>query len=82
MTYLQEEEFENYSIRKDQVNRWISQYFPKNKDNATIGDLIGIIEDLDGEIDNLKDEIKSLEDDSDSYPQEEYDREKYWGIID
>lgn len=61
MIYLKEKEFDNYSIRKDQVNRWISQYFPKNKDNATIGNLIGIIEDLDGEIENLKDEIKSLE---------------------
>lgn len=61
MIYLKEKEFDNYSIRKDQVNRWISQYFPKNKDNATIGNLIGIIEDLDGEIENLKDEIKLLE---------------------
>lgn len=71
MTYLKEEEFENYSIKKEQVNRWISQYFPKSKDDATIGDLIGIIEDLDGEIENLKEEIKSYEEGG--CPPDEYD---------
>ena len=84
MIYLKEKDFDKYSIKSEEVNKWISQYFPyrTNKEEATIGDLIGIIEDLDGDINNLKDEIKSLEDDSDPYPQEEYDREKYWGIID
>jgi len=69
MKYLTEEEFDNYAIKKEEVNSWISKYFPKNKSpkEATIGDLIGIIEDLDGEIESLNDKIKDLEEERDDY---------------
>ena len=63
MRYLKENEFDKYSIKSEEVNRWISKYFPysKNREEATIGDLIGIIEDLDGSVENLQEEIEKLE---------------------
>jgi len=70
MKYLTEEEFDNYAIKKEEVNSWISKYFSNTtsqSDKATIGDLIGIIEDLDGEIESLKDKIKDLEEERDDY---------------
>lgn len=43
------------------LNDWILEHLPSNRDWFSIDDLIGAIEDMDGEINSLKEKYQELE---------------------
>ena len=54
--------YSNIYIKKEDVNKWIGKYFPK-QDLISIDDLISCIEDLDSDVEHLKEKYEDLEQD-------------------
>lgn len=64
----------NIFISYKDLDDFVINYLPSNKDLCSIQDLIDVIEELDYEIKQMKEEQEYEND----YPQEEYDREQYY----
>ena len=64
-------------IRYQDLDDFVIEHLPSNKDLCSLDELIGIIEELDYEIKQMKEEKEKKEYEND-YPQEEYDREQYY----
>jgi hypothetical protein len=62
-----------YVMRED-LDDFVLEHLPSNKDIFSIQDLIDVIEELNYELNKLKEEMEYEND----YPQEEYDRERYY----
>ena len=51
---------EVYILAED-LNKWIINHLPQNRDLYTISDLIAAIEDMDSEIEDLERKIEEME---------------------